>query len=206
MVAVAGRSRYPVYVASLDEIVGVVHAKDILRALRQAPGTRVAQIMREPLCVPGTREVEDVLTDMKRLKTHLAVVLDEYGGTAGLVTLEDLLEEIVVEIRDEYDVETEAVVEEVPGTFLVTGKADVHAVAERLGLDIEPEGYETFGGYVLASLGRVPATGEQFQLGTLHVEVVDAERRRLHRLRVRHVVAHTALADPGIGRVGEPQT
>ena len=90
-VAVAGRSRYPVYTESLDEIVGVVHAKDILTALRSRPGVTVRTIMRPPLFVPGTREVEDVLADMKRLKTHLAVVLDEYGGTAGLVTMEDLL-------------------------------------------------------------------------------------------------------------------
>ncbi|HQW66665.1 MAG TPA: hemolysin family protein, partial [Gemmatimonadales bacterium] len=102
-VALAGRSRYPVYAESLDEIIGVVHAKDILRAVRQAPGTSLRSIMRAPLFVPGTREVEDVLADMKRLKTHLAVVLDEYGGTAGLVTMEDLLEEIVGEIFDEYD-------------------------------------------------------------------------------------------------------
>src|SRR6185312_15014849 len=86
-----------------DEIIGVVHAKDVLRALREAPTSTVKDIVRQPLFVPGTREVEDVLADMKRLKTHLAVVLDEYGGTAGLVTMEDLLEEIVGPIYDEYD-------------------------------------------------------------------------------------------------------
>src|SRR6266545_3974171 len=102
-VAVARRSRYPVYTESLDEIVGVVHAKDILTAIRSRPRETVREIMRPPLFVPGTREVEDVLADMKRLKTHLAVVLDEYGGTAGLVTMEDLLEEIVGPIFDEYD-------------------------------------------------------------------------------------------------------
>src|SRR5439155_2941168 len=92
-----------VYKDTLDEIAGIVHAKDILRAIRQAPGTRVASLTRPPLFVPGTREVEDVLADMKRLKTHMAVVLDEYGGTAGVVTMEDLLEEIVGPIYDEYD-------------------------------------------------------------------------------------------------------
>ena len=102
-VAEARRSRYPVFTESLDDIVGVVHAKDILSALRQAPEAVVRTIMRPPLFVPGTREVEDVLADMKKLKVHLAVVLDEYGGTAGLVTMEDLLEEIVGPIFDEYD-------------------------------------------------------------------------------------------------------
>ena len=102
-VAELGRSRYPVYTESLDEIVGVVHAKDILAALRQRPDALVKDVMREPFFVPATREVEDVLTDMKRLKTHMAVVLDEYGGTAGVVTMEDLLEEIVGQIVDEFD-------------------------------------------------------------------------------------------------------
>jgi CBS domain containing-hemolysin-like protein len=113
--------------------------------------------------------------------------VDEYGGTAGLVTLEDLLEEIVGEIRDEYDVETESVVDEPGGTYLVTGKASVHIVAERLGLEIEPEGFETFGGFILARIGRVPAMGEQFDVEGLHIEVLDAERRRVHRLRVRRL-------------------
>ncbi|PKL93670.1 MAG: hypothetical protein CVV20_02455, partial [Gemmatimonadetes bacterium HGW-Gemmatimonadetes-1] len=98
IVATSGRSRYPVYAESLDEITGVIHAKEILRALRQQPGMTIRHLSRPPLFVPGTREVEDVLADMKRLKTHLAVVLDEYGGTAGLVTMEDLLEEIVGEM------------------------------------------------------------------------------------------------------------
>src|SRR3954469_9274634 len=102
-VAIHGRSRYPAYTESLDDIIGVVHAKDILSALRSRPGQTVRVIMRQPLFVPGTREVEDVLADMKRLKTHLALVLDEYGGTAGLVTMEDLLEEIVGPIYDEHD-------------------------------------------------------------------------------------------------------
>src|SRR4051812_39230637 len=102
-VAIHGRSRYPAYTDSLDDIIGVVHAKDILAALRSRPGQTIRVIMRPPLFVPGTREVEDVLADMKRLKTHLAIVLDEYGGTAGLVTMEDLLEEIVGPIYDEHD-------------------------------------------------------------------------------------------------------
>src|ERR671915_2128884 len=100
-VAIHGRSRYPAYTESLDDIIGVVHAKDILAALRSRPGQTIRVIMRPPLFVPGTREVEDVLADMKRLKTHLAIVLDEYGGTAGVGAMEDLLEEIVGAIFDE---------------------------------------------------------------------------------------------------------
>src|SRR5207249_8006149 len=102
-VAVAGRSRYPVYGESLDDILGVVHAKDILAGVRSAKGGGLRAVVRPAMFVPGTREVEDVLADMKRQKSHLAIVLDEFGGTAGLVPMEDLLEEIVGQIYDEYD-------------------------------------------------------------------------------------------------------
>src|SRR5881397_3658979 len=102
-VAVAGRSRYPVYAETLDDIVGLVHSKDILAGLRSAKGGTLRAALRPAVFVPGTREVEDVLADMKRQKIHLAIVLDEFGGTAGLVTMEDLLEEIVGQIYDEYD-------------------------------------------------------------------------------------------------------
>jgi CBS domain containing-hemolysin-like protein len=139
--------------------------------------------------VPETKKVSDLLREFQHRQLQIAIVVDEYGGTAGLVTLEDLLEEIVGEIRDEYDVETEAVVDEPGGSYLVTGKADVHTVAEHLGLEIEPEGFETFAGYVLSRIGRVPATGERFEVDGLDVEVLDAERRRVHRLRVKRLAA-----------------
>jgi len=198
-------SRIPVYAESLDNVIGFVVIKDLMRLpAEQDPEVPVASLVRPAYVVPETKKVSDLLREFQRQQVQIAIVVDEYGGTAGLVTLEDLLEEIVGEIRDEYDVETEPVVDEGEGVFLVTGKADVHTVAERLGLDIEPEGFETFGGYVLASLGRVPATGEQFQVGTLHVEVLDAERRRVHRLRVRQTAGTGAAASgAGTARGGE---
>jgi CBS domain containing-hemolysin-like protein len=160
-VAVAGRSRYPVYESTLDEVVGVVHAKDILRALRQAPGTRVGQVMREPLCVPGTREVEDVLADMKRLKMHLAVVLDEYGGTAGLVTMEDLLEEIVGEIYDEHDLVRHPVRPAGDGTATLDGAMPLSAFNDRFDADLDVTEYTTLGGYLFGQLGRLPKVGDR---------------------------------------------
>jgi CBS domain containing-hemolysin-like protein len=120
----------------------------------------------------------------------MAIVVDEYGGTAGLVTLEDLIEEIVGEIRDEYDVEAEACVDEGNGSWVFSAKASIDEVRERLGVEIEPEGFETVGGYVLTRVGRVPAVGEAFELDGLHVEVLDAERRRIHKVRFRR--AHEA--------------
>ncbi|MCX6551899.1 MAG: hemolysin family protein [Acidobacteria bacterium] len=186
-------SRIPVYADSLDNIVGFVFIKDLMRLPAGQSGDRpVSTLLRPAHVVPETKRVSDLLREFQRQQLQIAIVVDEYGGTAGLVTLEDLLEEIVGEIRDEYDVETEAVVDEGNGRFLVTGKADIETVAERLGIEIEPEGFETFGGYLLAHLGRVPAVGETFDIDTLAVEVLDAERRRVLRVRVWPRTTETA--------------
>lgn len=184
-IAEAGRSRYPVYTDSLDEIVGVVHAKDILRAVRQAPGTTVRRIMRQPLFVPGTREVEDVLTDMKRLKTHLAVVLDEYGGTAGLVTMEDLLEEIVGEIFDEHDA-SEAPIRKTTddGSVTLDGSLTLSEFNARFETELDDTDYTTIGGYLFGQLGRLPRIGDRVAVGAHLFEITAMDGRRVDTIRV----------------------
>jgi CBS domain containing-hemolysin-like protein len=181
-VAAAGRSRYPVYTDSLDEIAGVVHAKDILAALRSRPGQQVRTIMRPPLFVPGTREVEDVLADMKRLKTHLAIVLDEYGGTAGLVTMEDLLEEIVGPIYDEHDPQDRGAVPDgvaqLDGAMPIT---DFNTEYEEL---LDDTDYTTIGGHVFGQLGRLPRVGDRVSAGAHELEVAEMEGRRVKSLRL----------------------
>jgi CBS domain containing-hemolysin-like protein len=122
---------------------------------------------------------------MQRRQAQMAIVVDEYGGTAGLVTIEDLLEEIVGEIRDEYDVESETVIEEAPGIFVFSGKVSVYEMGERLGVQIEREGFETVGGFLLSHLGRMPYVGETFDVDGLSVEVLEVERRRIAKVRVR---------------------
>ncbi len=178
-------SRIPVYVDSLDNIAGFVFIKDLMRLAETEPPDRpVSTLVRPAYVVPETKRVSDLLREFQRQQWQIAIVVDEYGGTAGLVTLEDLLEEIVGEIRDEYDVETEPFVDEGQGRFVVSGKADIETLSERLGVEIDGEGFETVGGYVMARLGRVPAAGEVHAIDDLLVEVLDAERRRVHRVRV----------------------
>jgi putative hemolysin len=178
-------SRIPVYADSLDNIVGFVFIKDLMRLPEtEPPDRRVSTLARPAYVVPETKRVSDLLREFQRQQWQIAIVVDEYGGTAGLVTLEDLLEEIVGEIRDEYDVEAEPIVDEGQGRFVVSGKAGVEALAARLGVDIEADGFETVGGYVMARLGRVPAPGEVHAIDDLTVEILDAERRRVHRVRV----------------------
>lgn len=184
-VATAGRSRYPVYTDSLDEIVGVVHAKDILKALRVSPGTPLSRLMRPPLFVPGTREVEDVLSDMKRLKVHLAVVLDEYGGTAGLVTMEDLLEEIVGEIYDEHDAVDAIAPNAIDGTVNIDGSLTISDFNGRFETELDDTDYTTIGGYLFGMLGRLPKVGDRVVVGKQQFEITAMEGRRVAGVRVK---------------------
>src|SRR3989442_1035092 len=165
-VAAAGRSRYPVYRQSLDDIVGTVHAKAILAGLRGGKGGAVEAVMRPAFFVPGTREVEDVLADMKRQKVHLAIVLDEFGGTAGLVTMEDLLEEIVGQIYDEYDRAPISTLGGVGGAAapVISGGTEIKDVNEAYGLTLDDSDYTTIGGLLFGALGRLPKMGDQVKL------------------------------------------
>jgi CBS domain containing-hemolysin-like protein len=182
VVAEARRSRYPVYLETLDEISGIVHAKDILRAVRQTPGEKVSALSRPPLFVPGTREVEDVLADMKRLKTHMAVVLDEYGGTAGVVTMEDLLEEIVGQIVDEFD----AVERPKPpeGAPLLDGAMTISRFNAEHDESISDMDYTTIGGWIFGQLGRLPRVGDRIPAGKHVFEVAEMEGRRVKAIKL----------------------
>jgi CBS domain containing-hemolysin-like protein len=177
-------SRIPVYRDSLDNIVGIVFVKDLvaLPAVAEPPMTT---LMRSAYFVPESKRVSELLKEMQRRQVQMAIVVDEYGGTAGLVTVEDLLEEIVGEIRDEYDVESETVTDEGNGVFVFSGKVSVDEVRDRLGVEIEREGFETVGGYLLSHLGRMPYVGERFDVDELSVEVLEVERRRIAKVRVR---------------------
>ncbi len=178
-------SRFPVFKESLDNIAGFVFIKDVFAlgaaAKDDAP---IRPLIRTAVVVPETKRVPELLKQFQRQQTQCAIVVDEYGGTAGLVTIEDLLEEIVGEIRDEYDVETEPIVDEGRGRFLFSGKVSVDEVAQRLNVEIERDGFETVGGYLMSHIGRVPAVGEKFDIDGLTVEIVDAERRRINRVRI----------------------
>ncbi len=183
-------SRIPVYNENLDNIVGFVFIKDLLRLDSPESGQArlqpdLGRFIRPATFVPETKRVAEMLKEFQRKQVQIAIVVDEYGGTAGLVTIEDLLEEIVGEIRDEYDVETEPVVDEGQGSFVFSAKVNIDEVRDRLGVEIEPEGFETVGGYVLTRVGRVPAVGETFEIDGLRVEVLEAERRRIHKVRMR---------------------
>jgi CBS domain containing-hemolysin-like protein len=180
-----GSSRFPVCGTDLDDVVGVVHVKDVYRLpFDERSSATVGSVMSEPFFVPESRELSSVLRDLRE-GGHLAVVVDEYGGTAGIITLEDVLEEIVGEIDDEYDAATPALTRVLPaGTYELPGTLHPDEVRYACGFDM-PEGeYETLAGFVLDRLGRIPDVGDQFGFDGWLVEVIEMDRRRVARLRL----------------------
>jgi CBS domain containing-hemolysin-like protein len=200
-IARAGRSRYPVYQGTTDNVVGIVHVKEILGALSTGRDDRLTEISHSPFFVPGTREVEDVLADMKRLKHHMAVVLDEYGGTAGLVTMEDLLEEIVGEIYDEYD-ETEPLPRSGADETVLPGDTEIEDVNSRYGLEISDASNLTIGGYVFGRLGRLPSVGDVVHDEAAGFEVIEMDGRRVGRVRMTKKRPMSDIEDPTSAQEG----
>jgi CBS domain containing-hemolysin-like protein len=179
-------SRLPVYTENIDNIVGLVVVKDLIQ-MDPTGAPLVSEMMRPAAFVPETKRVADLLREFRQARVQLAMVVDEYGGTAGLVTLEDVVEELVGEIRDEYDTEAEPIAREADDVYVFSGKVGIGEMADRLGVEIENGGFETVGGFVLARAGRVPAVGERFETDGLEVEVLEAERRRIHKVRIRRL-------------------
>jgi magnesium and cobalt transporter len=189
-------SRIPVFTENLDNIVGLMVVKDLIQMTDvPAGGKKVVDFMRPASFVPETKRVVDLLREFQQKRVQLAIVVDEYGGTAGLVTTEDVLEELVGEIQDEYDIEAAPIVEEAADTFAFSAKVGIGEMRERLRVEIDDGGFETVGGYVLSRVGRVPAVGERFLFDGLEVEILEAERRRIHKVRIRRLEAEAPGTD-----------
>jgi len=197
--AESGYSRFPVYRESIDDVTGVVLMKDLLRWTRRSPSSEFALtgVMREPFFVPDTKPVDDLLAEFRDQKLHLAVVVDEFGGTDGVVTLEDLVEEIVGDIFDEHDVAEEEIVVLGEGRARIDGGADPADLIEQFGLgdadDVDE--YDTVAGYVIGKLGRIPETGETVRLGSAELEVAETTEQRVTSIELRIVDPATATRD-----------
>jgi magnesium and cobalt exporter, CNNM family len=177
-------SRYPVIGESSDDIVGFVHVRDLFDPAITGRSVRVQEIVREVFMLPATRQLLSALTDMRREGAHLAIVVDEYGGTAGIVTLEDLVEEIVGDIRDEYDIDEPETTRSMTGEVEVDGLLNLDDFEDETGLAL-PEGpYETVAGYIVQQLGHVPDLGESATIDGHVLTVVDLDGRRVARVKV----------------------
>jgi putative hemolysin len=209
LVVEVGHSRIPVYHDTIDEVVGILYAKDLLPYLKPDAGPRPAlrKLLRPPVLVPESMTVDDLLHEFQRRKVHIAVVLDEYGGTAGLVTIEDLLEEIVGEIQDEYDVEEPMVVRLSDHEARVDGRADVDEILELFDLDLELEDedeYDTVGGLVYHRIGGVPAPGDSIDVDGLRLKVESTDGRRVGKVLITRMLEKPE-APPDDGESPDPR-
>jgi putative hemolysin len=181
-----GHTRIPVYESSLDHIVGVLYAKDLLRAVVRGEQKTLREIARKPYFTPESNKVQDVLRDLRKNRVHMAIVVDEYGGTAGAVTIEDILEEIVGPIQDEYDIGEEDEIQFIsPNEVVLDGRVSVDDVNELLKLNIAADDYDTIGGYVLNQLGAAPKVGATLKLGQADLRVEAVQGTRIKKVRIR---------------------
>jgi CBS domain containing-hemolysin-like protein len=190
LIVEAGHSRIPIYKESLDQIVGVLYVKDLITWLGETSGEfRLSQLLRQPIVVPETKLVSDLLADFQRAEVHMAIVVDEYGGTAGLVTIEDVLEEIVGEIHDEHDPEDQDEPDLVRidrHRAKVDGRYHIDDLNEEMSLSLpEDEEYDTVGGYVLAIFGRIPVAGETIEDRGVQWTVLEATPTHIHRVELQ---------------------
>lgn len=186
LVRARGRSRIPVYEGDLDHVAGFVHAKDLLLddGSTVAEGPLDRGLVREMLVVPEGARLDRLLVDMRNRRVQLALVVDEYGGTAGIVTIEDLLEELVGEIRDEYDRRERLVRPAGPDAWICDGRARPDELAAVTGVVVPGGDYETIGGFVLETLGRIPTAGDAFDFADAHLEVLAMDGRRVAEVRL----------------------
>jgi CBS domain containing-hemolysin-like protein len=181
----AGYSRIPVYDDNIDRVLGLLYAKDLLHYLRHGQtDVPLQDVLREPYFIPETNKVDELLPDLQRRKVHVAIVVDEYGGVAGLVTIEDLLEEIVGEIQDEYDAEEPLVEALGDGAYVFDARIPLDDVNKRMGIELASSVADTLGGYVYEQLGQVPSVNAQIAGADVEITVMSVSGRRIKRVRV----------------------
>lgn len=181
----SGFSRVPVYVGHDDNVIGIAHAKDLLGLLERGERPDVKKILRRPFFIPASAQIETALNEFQRARVHMGVVVDEYGGVEGVVTLEDLLEEIVGEIQDESDEESELIRFQPDGSCLIDGGAAIYKVNERLGIGLPEEpGFSTIAGFVLSRLGRIPKEKEELEFAGRRLVVEKVLKRKIALLRL----------------------
>jgi CBS domain containing-hemolysin-like protein len=180
-----GHSRIPVFDGTIDNIVGLVYAKDLLKFWGMDESAVVLKnILRPPYFIPETKNLEQLLHEFKKKRIHIAIVVDEYGGTSGLVTIEDLLEQIVGDIQDEYDVEEEWLVEDTDGAVVVDARLPIEELEEHFGIVIAREKFDTVGGLIFHLTGRIPNQGEDVENGAIRMTILEADERKIRKVRI----------------------
>ena len=183
-VSACGHSRIPVYKESIDEVIGVLYVKDLLHALIKQEKVNLSEIIRKPFFVPDSKHIDSLLREFKRRHVHIAIAIDEYGGVSGIVCMEDIIEEIVGDIQDEFDNETEDVIKLGEGTWLIDARINLDDLNEQLGLHIPTEEFDTLGGFVFDRFGKIPARYEKVTWNNLDFIVQDMDGHKVNSIKL----------------------
>jgi CBS domain containing-hemolysin-like protein len=181
-----GHTRMPLYAESVDNILGILNVKDLIKFWSK-PVTEndILSTLRKPYYIPETKKTQLLLHELKQRKHHMAIVIDEYGGTSGLVTLEDLIEEIVGEIHDEHDAAKESIVELSDGSILIDGRVEIEVIEDYYGIEFPEGGYETLGGLILNAIKKIPVAGEVIKIDNYEMIIDSADERSIKKVRIR---------------------
>ena len=186
LVTDCGHTRIPIYSENIDKIIGILHAKDLIKLLGENPGSRIpTDFLRKPYFVPGTQKVALLLKDLKAKNTHLAIVTDEYGGTAGIITIEDILEEIVGEIMDEHDAVKPLLTVIDDETLLVDARLEVKKLEEHLNMELPKGDFESVGGFIIHVLGKIPRIDEKISYEHIEITVKKADQRKIDEILIK---------------------
>jgi len=181
-----GHTRMPVYADSVDNIVGILNVKDLLKFWSKPINENdILSSLRKPYYIPETKNSHHLLHELKQKKYHMAIVIDEYGGTSGLVTLEDLIEEIVGEIHDEHDAKKGDIVDLADGYILVDGRVEIEVIEDYLGIKFKEGKFETLGGFILSAIKKIPLTGEIINVDNLEIVIESADERSIRKVRLK---------------------
>ncbi len=192
----SGHSRVPIYEGTVDRIVGLVYAKDLLKFWSRGDSTpSIESVMRPPYYVPETKKVEELLREFRSRRVHIAIVIDEYGGTSGLITFEDLIEEIIGDIQDEYDLEEDWLEVQEDGKVVVDARLSIDELQEHFDIQVDRDKFDTVGGYLFNLLGHVPRQGEVIEDGPLQMVVLKCDERKIHKVCIEK-------RDPASGSAG----
>ena len=177
-------SRFPVYQDTVDNVVGILHVKDVLKALVKDKPFNIKELVRKPYFVPISKHIDDLLRELKRKKVHIAVVVDEYGGIAGIVSMEDIIEEIIGDIQDEFDHETEDVVQLGEGSWLCDARVNIEFLAEETNLDLPVDDFDTLGGFVFDLFGKIPVKNEEVRYKNYCFIIQEMDGHKINTIKI----------------------
>jgi len=177
-------SRFPVYQDTVDQVIGILHVKDVLKALVTDKPFNIHELVRKPFFVPVSKHIDDLLRELKRKKVHIAIVVDEYGGVSGIVSMEDIIEEIIGDIQDEFDHETEDVVELGKGTWLCDARVNLGLLAEETDIQLPVDDFDTLGGFVFDLFGKIPVKNEKIEYKGYDFIVQEMDGHKINSIKI----------------------